>query len=170
MRDPGDFDAFYVGTRQRLLHCVYLVTGNQAEAQDAVQEAYIRAWQRWGSVSGYNDPEAWVRLVACRIAISRWRRFRRSLDVVRLLGSSLRHESPQAVAVSLDLAKALQSLPAPQRLAITLHHLIGMSVSEIAEQTGTPAGTIKARLARGRQTLAQLLGPTMTDSMENANV
>jgi RNA polymerase sigma-70 factor (ECF subfamily) len=46
--------------------------GDFAEAEDAVQEAYARAWQRWGRVSGYADPTAWVRTVAHRVAVSRY--------------------------------------------------------------------------------------------------
>lgn len=76
MPDVDGFDEFYRGSRQRLLGFVFALTGNLAEAQDAVQEAYIRAWQRWSTVRGYDDPEAWVRVVASRIAVSRWRSLR----------------------------------------------------------------------------------------------
>ena len=71
MPDSEGFDEFYRGSRQRLLGFVYVLTGNLAEAQDAVQEAYIRAWQRWSTVRGYDDPEAWLRVVASRIAVNR---------------------------------------------------------------------------------------------------
>ncbi|MET8067026.1 sigma factor, partial [Micromonospora sp. NPDC005313] len=71
MPDSDGFDEFYRGSRQRLLGFVYVLTGDLAEAQDAVQEAYIRAWQRWSTVRGYDDPESWVRVVASRIAVSR---------------------------------------------------------------------------------------------------
>ena len=50
-----DFDAFYRGTRQRVLSYVYVLTGSVAEAQDCVQEAYMRAWLRWGSVGRYDE-------------------------------------------------------------------------------------------------------------------
>ena len=66
MRDPATFDAFYSGSVQRLTGQLYAMTGSRAEAEDCVQEAYARAWQRWDKVSGYCDPEAWVRTVAYR--------------------------------------------------------------------------------------------------------
>ena len=73
-RSEADFEAFYSASSRRLLGHVYAMVGDVAEAEDALQEAYARAWQRWGRVAGYEDPEAWVRTVAYRIAVSSWRR------------------------------------------------------------------------------------------------
>jgi RNA polymerase sigma-70 factor (ECF subfamily) len=52
------------------------------------------------------------------------------------------------------LVTALRRIPAEQRRAVVLHHLVGLSVEEIAAETGAPAGTVKVRLARGRAKLA----------------
>jgi hypothetical protein len=54
--DRDDFDAFYTATARRVLHHVYAVAGDVGDAQDAVQEAYARAWQRWSRVSGGVGP------------------------------------------------------------------------------------------------------------------
>jgi len=154
--DPDSFDAFYRGTRQRLYDCLYALTGNAAEAQDAAQEAYARAWQRWSTVSDYADPEAWVRTVGRRIAVSRWRRMRTALSTDR------RAALPHAVAGpepdSVALVAALSRLPLAQRTAIVLHHISGLPVAEVAREMGVPEGTVKARLSRGRKALAELLG------------
>ena len=72
-----DFDQFYLDSRDRLALQVAALTGDPAEAHDHVQEAFIRAWTQWDRISQYDDPEAWVRRVACNQAISRWRRARR---------------------------------------------------------------------------------------------
>src|SRR3954447_26828233 len=69
-----DFDGFYRDTSRRLLRYAYGLTGDPGEAQDLVQEAYARAWQRWRRLTGYEDPEAWLRLVVHRLATDRWRR------------------------------------------------------------------------------------------------
>src|ERR687890_360214 len=69
-----DFDAFYRDTSRRLLRYAYGLTGDPGEAQDLVQEAYVRAWQRWRRLTGYEDAEAWLRLVVHRLATDRWRR------------------------------------------------------------------------------------------------
>lgn len=68
-----DFDKFYRDTSRRLLRYAYGLTGDAGEAQDLVQEAYARAWQRRRRLAGYDDPEAWLRLVVNRLATDRWR-------------------------------------------------------------------------------------------------
>lgn len=79
----ADFDAFYAATAHRLLGQIYAFTGNLGEAEDAVAEAYARAWQRWSTISAYDDPTGWVRTVAVRISVSSWRRARTRLRAHR---------------------------------------------------------------------------------------
>jgi RNA polymerase sigma-70 factor (ECF subfamily) len=152
----SSFDDFYRATSRRVLHHVYALTGDRAEAQDCVQEAYARAWQRWSRVRSHDDPEAWVRTVARRIAVSRWRRTRTAM------GYLLHHGRPQTIeAPSEDhalLVRALRDLSQPQRDAVVLHHLVGLSVEEVAQRTAAPVGTVKARLHRGRAALAGVIG------------
>jgi len=152
MRDPGSFDAFYSSSVRRVIGQLYAMTGSRAEAEDCVQEAYARAWQRWDKVSDYGDPEAWVRTVAYRISISTWRKAVNMRAAHRRHGvpGDLRGISPDYVAI----IAALRKISARQRQAIVLHHLVGLSVEEIATEIGAPVGTVKARLARGRQALA----------------
>jgi RNA polymerase sigma-70 factor (ECF subfamily) len=154
------FDEFYVGTRGRLVHQLYALTANTADAQECVQEAYARAWQRWSRVSGYDDPEAWVRTVARRIATSRWRKAGNRLTAYRRHGEPPPVPGPEPDTVAL--VSALRRLPEAQREALVLHHLCGRSVQEIADEARVPVGTIKARLSRGRAALAPLLGDDAT--------
>jgi RNA polymerase sigma-70 factor, ECF subfamily len=88
---------------------MYAMTGNLADAQDLVQEAYARAWQRWSSVSTYADPEAWVGTVAWRLASSRWRKTKNGVAAM------LRHGPPShAPEPSIDnvaLVTALRQIP-----------------------------------------------------------
>ncbi len=149
------FDAFYVGSRARTLRTVYAMTGDLGDAQDLVQEAYARAWQRWATVSSYEDPEAWVRTVAWRLAASRLRKARNGVAALLRHGPS--GSAPGPGPDNVDLIAALKKLPDAQRRAIVLHHLGGRSVSEVARETGAPEGTVKARLARGRAALAELM-------------
>lgn len=155
MRETGDFDAFYAHTARRLVGYVYTLIGDLAEAEDTVQEAYARAWQHWPKVSRYENPEAWVRTVAYRIAVSSWRR------AVSRQRAYRRHGPPPHVpgldADHVALVSALRQASPEQRRAIVLHHLVGLTVDEIAHETGAPSGTVKARLARGRAAMAKHL-------------
>ncbi|MGE5827102.1 MAG: sigma-70 family RNA polymerase sigma factor [Micromonosporaceae bacterium] len=158
MRDPAtqdSFDEFYRGTRTRVLEYLYAAGGDLAEAQDAAQEAFTRAWQRWAQVSACADPEAWVRVVGWRVLANRWRTLRGRRAAYR------RHGVPDAAPPPRDAtvaqAAVLRQLPVEQRVAVVLHHIVGLPVAEIATETGVPVGTVKARLSRGRHALAALL-------------
>ncbi len=151
-----DFDSFYTSTARRVVHQVYAVCGDLGEAQDAVQEAYARAWIRWPQLSSYDNPEAWVRTVAWRLTVNRWRGTRRWLAARARLG-------PPAVAAEpspdrVVIVAALRRLPQAQRKVVVLHYLCDLPIAEIAAATGMPAGTVKVYLARARTALAALLG------------
>jgi RNA polymerase sigma-70 factor, ECF subfamily len=151
------FDDFYRTTSRRVVHHVYAMTGDLTEAQDCVQEAYARAWQRWSRVGSLDDPEAWVRTVARRVAVSRWRRTRTAAR--HLLVHGREQTAPAPSDDHRVLVDALRRISPAQRHAIVLHHLVGLSVEEVAAQTQTPTGTVKARLHRGRAALAAVIGP-----------
>jgi len=152
-----DFDEFYAASYPRVLRQLYAFTGELSEAQDCAQEAFTGAYRRWAHVGACDSPEAWVRTVAMRHSVSRWRKARNAASAWRRTGApaAVADLSPDHVA----LVAALKNLPLAQREAIVLHHLVGMSVDEISFSTGVPSGTIKARLARGRGALAAVLGP-----------
>ncbi|MGH3344820.1 MAG: SigE family RNA polymerase sigma factor [Carbonactinosporaceae bacterium] len=150
-----EFDEFYGSYAKRLTGHVFALTGNLSEAQDVVQEAFMRAWDRRGQLDMSASPEAWVRTVAMRLAISRWRRARRAAAAWQRHGPSLPSSPPGPDVVAL--VEALRRIPAVQRQAIVLHHLVDLPVDRVAVETGVPVGTVKARLSRGRAALARLL-------------
>lgn len=152
----ADFDGFYRDTSRRLLRYAFGLTGDPVEAQDLVQEAYARGWQRWRRLRGYDDPEAWLRLVVNRLASDRWRR----LGVRRARAAAAAPPSP-APPPSEDtvlLVRAMRTLPVAHRRALALHYLLDRSVAQIAAETGASTGTVKSWLARGRTGLAVALG------------
>lgn len=147
----------YAGHYRRLVALVAVVAGSCADAEEAVQEAFVRALGPAGR--NVDDPEAWLYLVAVNHLRSRWRR----------IGSAQRHRARFAVdAVAADgsdamddrirVTTALRRLPLAQREAIALHYLADLSLAEIARRTDVPVGTVKARLSRGREALRGLLG------------
>jgi RNA polymerase sigma-70 factor (ECF subfamily) len=151
---PEEFDGLYAASAPRLVAQVAMLTGDVGEAQDAVQEAFVRAWTRRSEVDLGAGAEGWVRITAMRLAVSRWRRVRRTV-----LGASV--PDPQVAGPSPDhvaLVAAMRRLPAAQREALALHYFCDLSVDDVARETGAPVGTVKARLSRGRAALAVALG------------
>ncbi|MCX4787167.1 MULTISPECIES: SigE family RNA polymerase sigma factor [unclassified Streptomyces] len=157
-----DFDAFYTATAKRLVATVYAVTGDLAEAEDAVQEAYVRAWQRWDRLAREGDPLPWVRTVAVRLAISTWRRTRNRVR------AHFRHGPPTEVpGLSVDrvaLVGALGELSVEQRQAVVLHHLLDLPVEEVAREAGVSNGAVRTRLHRARKILGERLAETIVTS------
>lgn len=151
----ADFSVFYDDAWARTVACAYAISADLGAAEEIAQEAFTRAWLRWSRLSEYEEPAAWVRQVATRLAISRWRRGR----VARAFLARSRAPEPVAGpdADALALARALAQLPPEQRRAIVLHHLGDLPVREVARLEGCPEGTIKARLFRGRAALAAQL-------------
>ena len=87
--DEAAFDRFFVDSCQLVVGMVAVTTGDVAAAEDAVQEAYLRAHQRWSRVAALDRPEFWVVKVASRIAVSNWRR--------------RRHESPLSADLQAEV-------------------------------------------------------------------
>jgi RNA polymerase sigma-70 factor (ECF subfamily) len=156
MADVPDFDEFYLGSRVQLLRQLAAMTGEPEMAQDVLQEAYARAWQRWSRVSGMDDPRAWVRTVAWRLAISQFRRRR----VAERFLSGLRRTPAEGPGLehAIDLEQALLRLNPEFRRALVLHDLCGFTVDQIATECGVASGTVKSRLSRGRAAVAASLG------------
>lgn len=150
-----DFADFYAATWPRTLAVAYALTGDRGSAEEVAQEAYVKAWTHWAKVSRYDQPAAWVRQVATRLSVSRWRRSR---VAARWLAGN---RTPAVVTppdgTSVALVRALLQIPEAQRRAVVLHHLADLPVDEVARLERCPVGTIKARLSRGRTALALLL-------------
>ncbi|RYC13280.1 SigE family RNA polymerase sigma factor [Nocardioides zhouii] len=150
-----EFAEFYTATWPRTLACTYALTGDRGAAEELAQEAYVKAWSHWDRVAAYDQPASWVRQVATRLAVSRWRRSR--VAAAWLARNRQQSTAPPPDETTTALVRALQQIPEPQRRAIVLHHLADLPVAEVARLEHCPVGTVKARLSRGRGALALLL-------------
>jgi RNA polymerase sigma-70 factor, ECF subfamily len=155
MTGNEDFEAFYTATYDRLVGQLLVVVGSLEEAEDVVQEAFVRACGHWSHVRDYEIPEAWVRRVALNLASSGLRRARRRAALLVRLGPAA--DVPALSVDTVALTRTLRKLPLRSREALALHHVVGLSVQEIAGELGVPVGTVTARLSRARATLARLL-------------
>ncbi|MGW6280869.1 SigE family RNA polymerase sigma factor [Kribbella sp. NPDC055071] len=146
---------FYTAQQPRLVGVISLLTGSRAEAEDIVQEAFVRLVPRWPKVSRYDAPEAWVRLVAIRLAANRHRNTGRLAQLFRRLPQE--HAPDPADGYAGDLQRALAELPMPSRQVVVLHYVCDLSVAQVADLLGIAEGTVKSRLSRAREALSVTL-------------
>ncbi|HET9724532.1 MAG TPA: sigma-70 family RNA polymerase sigma factor, partial [Actinomycetota bacterium] len=150
---------FLGGPYPKLVTAVAATCGSRAAAEDAVQEALARAWER--SLQGYEirDLEAWVRTVAVNLSRSWLRRRlaeRRAGERLRA-ATRLGGLAPEPSRDRLDVLDALARLPRRQREATVLRYYLDLDVAQIADALGVHEGTVKTTLHRARRALAGLL-------------
>jgi RNA polymerase sigma-70 factor (ECF subfamily) len=148
------FDEWYPRVRPGLLTALSSWCGDPGAASDAIDEAFVRAVERWPKVSQMSSPEGWVWRTAANVVR---RRLRRQAVEARVLRHHRRSE--QLEPRDPDLLAALQQLSERQRTAVVLHHVADRPVAEIAEMLGVAPGTVTATLHQARTRLAELLGP-----------
>jgi RNA polymerase sigma-70 factor (ECF subfamily) len=153
---PGvNLEDVFNASYRRLVVQLYGVVGDRAEAEDVVQEAFVRAAAAGRRFTVTANPEAWLRTTAINLHRSRWRKLRNFSRIQQRLAAP---QDVPGLDARLDVIQALRSLPVEQREVVALHHLADLPVAEIATELGLPQGTVKSRLSRGREALARALG------------
>ncbi len=144
---------------RQVVATVELVCGSLPAAEDAVQEAMARAWEKGDGGREIRNLAAWITTVALNLVRSqmrRWRCERRARDRLVPLEKNL-PDAPSASGDAYAVRQALVALPRRQREVTALRYYLGLDVAEIAEWLGISDGTVKAMLFRARQTLAVAL-------------
>lgn len=149
----------------RLVNAMRLVSGSLPAAEDAVQEALARAWERSERGQRIESLTAFVATTARNLLSDRFRR----LLVERRARGELAERSEGTTTVSIvddraDIARALAALPVRQREVAVYHYLVDLEVAEIAGILRIPEGTVKSALFRARRSLAAAL--RIDDEME----
>jgi len=165
---PGvkeDFDRLYRATYQRVFATLMMILRNPSAAEDATQEAYMRAfgsWKRWKQDA---PAEAWIYRIALNVAFTHRRRERLHEvgEVIRRLGRP--NEPDPTAAAQPDLVRELRALPPKQAAALLLRHLHGFSNREIAAALGIPERTVASRLAAAKTRLRARLGDRIATEM-----
>jgi RNA polymerase sigma-70 factor (ECF subfamily) len=153
--DEAALREFYTAQQPRLVGVISLLTGSRPEAEDIVQEAFVRLVPRWPKISRYESPEGWIRLVAVRLAASRHRNANRFTALLHRLPFSEVQDPADGHAV--DLERALMQLTSQARQVAVLYYVCDLPVPEIAATLGIAEGTVKSRLSRARAALSQSL-------------
>jgi RNA polymerase sigma-70 factor (ECF subfamily) len=155
-REPtAVIEAFVAEHHPRVVRAVALYCGDPGAAEDAVQDALGRAWERLERGEEFRALDRWIVTVALNQVRSRFRRLRREELVDRITEAARR--SDDGVADQVDLARVLRRLPDRQRASVVLHYYLDLSVDEAADVMGVSPGTVKTSLHRARATLSGVL-------------
>lgn len=174
-QEREEFDKLFRKTYGRAYGLAYRMLRNPTEAEDAAQEAYLRAWRAFPSFEPSRPFEAWLMRILINI-IHDWFRRRKcvgpmaSLDSVSDAGRRTLHADPPDPApgpearllegsFSSELEAALSQLPESYRAAILLACVDERPYEEISVALDCPVGTVRSRVHRGREQLRRLLPP-----------
>jgi RNA polymerase sigma-70 factor (ECF subfamily) len=153
----ADFDATFREHYESMVRGLGLACGDREVAADAVQDAFMRAYARWGRISRYDDPAGWVRHVALNRLRDHFRSATRGQRAVERLASRGDANPVPPPEPPSDVNVLLDSLPHQQRIAAALYYVEQLSVREVAEAMGLSEGAVKYHLHAGRATLREHL-------------
>ena len=150
------FERFFEANHGRLFSALCLITGNRAEAEELMQEAFLKLWERWDRVAGLEDPVGYL----YRTAMNTFRkRYRRALLALR---RAIRpSETPDALGAVDDrdlVVRALRRVSPEQRAALVLTALRDYSSEEAAAILGTSAANVRMLASRARAQIRASMG------------
>lgn len=147
---------------QGVINIVYRICGDPDLAEDAAQEAFIRAWQNLPTYKQALSFRNWVYRIAINVALDELRR-RRPQIAIESVELTARQSGPEQIVEqqerSAQVQQALQSLPSQCRAALALREYENLSYREIAEVLNIPLGTVMSRLNYARTQLRRALAP-----------
>lgn len=166
-REPPGFREFVESRSPALLRTAWMLTGDQAAAEDLLQTALARTWPHWTRIAE-GHPDAYVRKVMMRVNASwrarRWNRESPTLDgQPREREHHSPHDDPARVDDRLELFEALMGLPVRQRQIVVLRYFDDLSVDAVSEVMGCSVGTVKSQSAKGLAKLRQAFEATEPD-------
>jgi RNA polymerase sigma-70 factor, ECF subfamily len=152
----ADFQEFFEQQHERLFRALWLLTRDRQEAEEVMQDAFLRVWERWDRVAGGPDPVGYL----YRTAMNVWRsRLRRAAVAARRVIHHIQGESDLAEVEGRDaVVRALAPLPPRQRAAIVLMDVLDLSSEGAGEVLGIKPATVRVLVARARMALAKEIG------------
>ena len=158
--DAGAFEALVREYTPAVYGHALRFFGDPGTAEDVVQEVFVKAYRSLGSFDGRSTLSTWLFRVTRNACLDMFRAGRRQaapLDPLSIpdLGGG---EFADAVAMTADLERALQSVPPEERDAFNAVALFGLTYAQAADALDAPVGTIKSRVFRARKALIVMLG------------
>lgn len=158
--DSRAIRALYDAHADRVYAVIRRLAGDDAEAEDWAQEAWLRVFRALPGFRGESRLGTWIHRIAINSALHGRRRERRRLDSMTSMdGVPEPAATMDRPLLRLDLVEAVDRLPARMRRVLVLHDVEGYTHEEIAEMLGVTAGTCKSQLFKARAKLRQMLEP-----------
>jgi RNA polymerase sigma-70 factor (sigma-E family) len=146
VREPEGFRDFVAARSPALLRSAWLLTGDEALAQDLVQTALARVWPRWSRLAEPSRAEAYVRRVIVTTYVDWWRRRWRAEQPTAEVPDRRRYGDEYAIAeVRHDLAVAMATLTRRQRAVVVLRYFEDLTEAQAAVALGCSVGTVKSQ-------------------------
>jgi RNA polymerase sigma-70 factor (ECF subfamily) len=150
------FEDFFLAEHDRLYRALCLVTGSRDEAEEVLQDAFLRLWERWDRIGDVDDPRAYL----YRTAMNAFRKRRRR---AALALRHVAHTAPEAdVFAAADarqlVARALAGLSRRQRAALVMTELLGFSSEEAGRVLGIKPVTVRVLASQGRAAMKEIVG------------
>lgn len=161
--EPEELGAWLEASYRRSFRTAWLLLRHRDDAQEVVQDAYLRVWRFRTSIPAGEGREAWLYRVVVNASLSRlradrkWRGREDNVDLDIYVAPQADEPEHQAVrsALAQQVLTALGALPESLRVPVVLRYYVGLSEREIAAAIGRRPGTVKSRLFDARALLAQ---------------
>jgi RNA polymerase sigma factor (sigma-70 family) len=148
---PRDFSEFFADHSPSLFQALYFVTGSRADAAELMQDAFLKLWERWGSIDRIDDPTAYLFRVAMNGFRMRSRAARRAAR--RLARVESASDPFDEIDLRQDVRQLLLGLAPRQRAALLLLDMYGYDSAEAARIMGVRRSTVRALATQGRTVL-----------------
>src|SRR4029077_15467794 len=146
------FEDLFEAERPRLFRILLLVTRDYAEAEEIMQEAFVRIWERWDRVSGLEDPRGYLYRTAFNLHRSAARRA--LVAARRIVRPAVVPDPYEEVAQRDEVLRELARLTPRQRAAVVVTELLGYPSDEAAVMLGVRPGTVRTLTSQARSALA----------------
>jgi RNA polymerase sigma-70 factor (ECF subfamily) len=152
------FETFYQDQARTLFRRLWLVTGNRAEAEELMQDAFLKVWERWDRVGAMGDPVGYLYRTAMNLFRKRYRRaalaLRRTVGLTPSIDEFADAEDRQLVH------EVLATIPPRQRAALVLTEMLGFTSKEAGDALGVTDATIRSLTRHGRDAFRKVMEVT----------
>lgn len=149
------FEAFYLAEGRTLFRRLWLVTGNRVEAEELMQDAFLRLWERWDRVSGMDDSVGYLYRTAMNLFRKRYRRA--LLAIRRTVGLAPSRDDFEDADDRQTVRRVLATLPPRQRAALVLTEMLGFTAKEAGDALGVKDSTVRSLCRQGRDSFRRLM-------------